>query len=201
MLLSFAFGICPPQSSLRRHVGQPCGRPRHRGAHLHLALPKELPVSYRSRSLDPSSSSPRWSCFVRFRGYVQDHFACGSLRRLPIHAHAAPRHALRRCADRPGLPPQVRLVSRICRPFSGRIVHGLPPFRGFSPPSPRNPLGSRCPPCRFPPCGAAAPRIRAVGDIAPCGALATSCGCVLRRRRCSRHRRAAPLLVVSPLRG
>jgi hypothetical protein len=28
--------------------------------------------------------------------------------------------------------------------------------------SPPDPLGSSCPPCRFPPCGAAAPRIRAV---------------------------------------
>lgn len=74
--------------------------------------------------------------------------------------------------DRVYLP---RLIS--CRGsashVSDRIVLGLPTFRGFSPPSPPDPLGSCCPPCRFPPCGAAAPRIRAIGDITPCGARAT----------------------------
>jgi hypothetical protein len=41
---------------------------------------------------------------------------------------------------------------------------GTTPFRGFSPPSPHDPLESRCPPCRFPPCGAAASRISATGS-------------------------------------
>ena len=42
---------------------------------------------------------------------------------------------------------------------------GTTPFRGFSPPSPHDPLESRCPPCRFPPCGAAASRISATGRV------------------------------------
>jgi hypothetical protein len=43
------------------------------------------------------------------------------------------RAALRRHADRPEFPSPALPVSRICQPFSGWIVHGHPPFRGFSP--------------------------------------------------------------------
>jgi hypothetical protein len=91
-----------------------------------------------------------------------NHFACGSLRRLPIDAHAA---ALGVAAARTGRVYLLRLVScrSICRPYFMPDRPWAPPFRGFSPPSPRCPLGLRCPPCRSPPCGAAAPRISATG--------------------------------------
>lgn len=49
---------------------------------------------------------------------------------------------------------------------------GTHPFRGFSPPSLPDPLGSSRPPCRFPSFDAAAPRISAVscGALTPCDA-------------------------------
>jgi hypothetical protein len=119
------------------------------------------------------------------------------------------------------------LAHRVCLPrrctrresanrVSGWNVLGHLTFRGFSPSSPRRPLGLRFPPCRSSPCGAAASRISAVQwspITPPAGKPADSAilrlaaqritadGCVRRRRRCSRLRRVAPLLVVSPLRG
>lgn len=49
--------------------------------------------------------------------------------------------------------------------FSGRFVLGLPPFRGFSPSSPPDPLGSSIPPCRYPSCVGPTSRISAPGTI------------------------------------
>jgi len=96
----------------------------------------------------------------------QEHFACW-VPTTPTNPRSRGR-LIQPCGCMPtGWGFHAQLVS--CRGsanhISGRIVHGLPPFRGFSPPSPPDPLGSDCPPCRFPPCGAAAPRIRAFGDI------------------------------------
>lgn len=78
------------------------------------------------------------------------------------------------------------------------IVHGHPPFRGFSPlDAGRRAFHAITRADAFPPVlhavsRLAAPRLRG---------FQPSCGRVLRRSRCSRVRRVAPLLVVLPLRG
>lgn len=165
MLLSCAFGTCPPQSSLHvawaflavdlaavKHTFIQLFR-RNRPA---LNEPDDLiPRPHRRMVLPAPLARPR-----------QDHFACW----VPT-TKTNPRsrgRLIQPCGCMPtGWGFLAQLVS--CRGsanhVSGRIVHGLPPFRGFSPPSPPDPLGSSSPPCRFPPCGAAASRIRAFGDI------------------------------------
>jgi hypothetical protein len=130
------------------------------------------------------------------RSASQAHFACGSLRRQPTLAHAAIRAALRPHANRPGLPPPALLVSCICqpcfmldRPWAPALQRFLPARRRPS----RLPLAwMRFPPVLHAVSRLAAPRLRGIQP---------SCGRVLRRPRCSRVRRVAPLLVVSPLRG
>jgi hypothetical protein len=161
MLLSYAFGICPPRSSLRPGSGLPCGRPPPR------LLPKEPPCRstppsslFRSEHRHPEISmsplQPRREdrpASGRSREPPQAHSAIGSLRRMPTHAHAADSYAR---SLPPGHTPTgqgclPRLVP--CRgsasPVSCWFVHGYPPFRGFSPLAPHDPLGSCCPPCRF----------------------------------------------------
>lgn len=240
MLLSYAFGICPPRSSLRPGSGLPCGRPPPR------LLPKEPPCRstppsslFRSEHRHPEISmsplQPRREdrpASGRSREPPQAHSAIGSLRRMPTHAHAADSYAR---SLPPGHTPTgqgclPRLVP--CRgsasPVSCWFVHGYPPFRGFSPLAPHDPLGSCCPPCRFlaehppervldairregPPKRARSREItlrcRGFEDLShqrtsrlAASGLAAS-GCVHHRRRCSRLRRVAPLLVVPPLRG
>jgi hypothetical protein len=70
-------------------VGLPCGRPRLRGAHLHPALPKEPPVSSLSLSAESPGLIAETVLLPPLARSRQDHFACGSLRRLPTPAHAA----------------------------------------------------------------------------------------------------------------
>lgn len=114
----------------------------------------------------------------------------GSLRRLPTHAHAAIRATLR-CTPT-GRVYLSRLFSR--RESAGliscRIVHGHPPFRGFSPPDAARP--SRVAPSSMP---FATLRCRGSEDFSH------RSGAFSARRRCSRRHWVAPLLVVLPLRG
>jgi hypothetical protein len=81
---------------------------------------------------------------------------------MPTRAHAAIRATLRPHADRPGLPPPALLVSRACQPCF-MLERPWAPFPSeVSPRSPpQDPLEPRCPPCRSPPHGVAAPRISA----------------------------------------
>jgi len=74
--------------------------------------------------------------------------------------------------------------------ISCRIVHGHPPFRGFSPPDAARP--SRVAPSSMP---FATLRCRGSEDFSH------RSGAFSARRRCSRRHWVAPLLVVSPLRG
>lgn len=135
-----------------------------------------------------------------------------------------PRAALRQLADRPGLPPPALLVACICQPYFmldrpwAPTLQRLLPVRAVfiaeGPPCGGLHATADYPPCRFPSshrppalrqtaCGPTS-RLRgfkldSLG--APCGTPGYPNGCVLRRRRCSRPRRVAPLMVVSPLRG
>lgn len=106
------------------------------------------------------------------------------------------RATLRRLADRPGLPPPALLVSCICqpcfmldRPWVPDLQRFLPAHRRPSSPSTR--------------VDAFLSVLRAVSRLAASRlrGFQPVCGCVLRRPRCSRVRRVAPLLVVPPLRG
>jgi len=178
MLFSVAFGICPPQPSLRL-----------RGARLHPALPQGRPARERAWSPHPR----------RLRRTVPPFPACavqaGTLR---LRVPSTPSHPRSR-----GLLPCLAAAHRptgFASPGSSRVADlptvfqvgssmGTLPSEVSPHPSPPDPLGPSCPPCRFPPCGAAAPRMSASG------------GCVLQSRRCSRPQWVAPLLVVSPLRG
>lgn len=108
------------------------------------------------------------------------HLAFGSLRRLPA----------RDSRGRPCDLAAARRPTGITSPGSSRVTSlpaisqtgssmGTHPSEASPHSSPPDPLGSSCPPCRFPPCGAAAPRIRAVsGPFSPCGSMAPSNGCV-----------------------
>jgi len=94
------------------------------------------------------------------------HFAIGSLRRIPDCAHVAVSCSVA-AARRPAgfTSPGSSRVTDLPALFHAGSSMGTTPFRGFSPPSPHDPLESRCPPCRFPPCGAAASRISATGRV------------------------------------
>lgn len=162
--------------ALRRHHRNASREANITRARLHLAL-LEQPIAVLSSVtaemvLAPPITRPRTG-----------HFACRSLRRLPMLAHAAIRAALRPHADRPGLPPPALLVSCICQPCFMLDRPWAPSLQRFLParrrPSrlPRD-RSRRCapasPPCRFPPCGAAAPRNSAfVRMRAPTSALFT----------------------------
>jgi len=103
---------------------------------------------------------------IRLRGLGVRHFAIGSLRRIPIHAHVAVSCSVA-AARRPAgfTSPGSSRVADLPALFHAGSSMGTTPFRGFSPPSPHDPLESSCPPCRFSPCGAAAPRISASGRV------------------------------------
>lgn len=189
----------------------------HTRARLHPALP-EHPSLGGPASL-PRCVLPRSPC-----GGLT-----GSLRlRVPTTPANAcftrpPRAALRQLADRPGLPLPALLVACICQPcfrldrpwaphlqrlLPARAVPSLRPAEtGFPRPRTILPAVSRRPPtaclatdCLR--CDAAAPRIQARLLMTHLAARrGYPNGCVLLRRRCSRPRRVAPLLVVTPLRG
>jgi hypothetical protein len=176
MLLSYAFGICPPRSSLRPGLGLPCGRPPPRRSPKvppcrstppSLLFQKRPPASKESVVL-LLASSPRLSRFLA---------ACatsaGSLRQRVPTTHANPRSRGRAATLRPHHRP-----AGFASPGSSRVADlpalfhagsslGTLTFRGFSPSSPRGPLGLRCPPCRLSPCGVAAPRISAIQRSQP----------------------------------
>lgn len=137
MPLSYAFGACPPQSSLQHRLGLPRGRPRRptaperaiggcsttwqarpphtlARARLHLALPKLAPSSKTSPSLPSASSLDRLLLPLARPPQVTSPLgpsdACQSTLTWPS------RTALRLHADRPGLPLPALPVSRICQP-------------------------------------------------------------------------------------
>lgn len=181
------------------------------------------PSSHAWTSCDlPTSGLPRPACAARDllrtpppRSFDPEYLP-GLLGPFDASWFARPAHCsspLRRSSRvRAGLPlPPVGFASRRLRSsspldrVSDRIVHGLPPFRGFSPFVPLDPLGSSCPPCRWP--GLAAGWLRGfelrdhIGPILRSPACGLTNGSVLVRARCSRVRAVAPLLVVFPLRG
>lgn len=135
------------------------------------------------------------------------------------------RAVLRQLADRPGLPPPVLLVACICQPCF-MLDRPWAPLPSEASPRSRRPghtplaeasrprLGLS--PLPFPishrACGEADTAVTCRGSEDSSStamvrraetrlALGYPNGCVLRRQRCSRPRRVAPLLVVSPLRG
>jgi hypothetical protein len=116
------------------------------------------------------------------------HFAIGSLRRIPVCAHVAVSCSVA-AARRPAgfTSPGSSRVADLPALFHAGSSMSTTPFRGFSPPSPHDPLESRCPPCRFPPCGAAASRISATGRVRSPSADVVHA-----------DDRVAPLLVVLP---
>ena len=134
------------------------------------------------------------------------HVACGSLRRLPIrsfHASVSCDFAAARRPARFASPGSAR-VANLSALFHAESSMGTLPSEVSPRSSPPDPLGSCRPPCRFPSPLQVMPRFRGFelfNAVSPCGDIHSSNGCVLRRRRCSRLRRVAPLLVVVPLRG
>jgi hypothetical protein len=164
------------------------------------------------------------SCLDHLAAVSQAHFAfTGPYDAYQCMLARPPRAVLRQLADRSGLPLPTLLVACICQPcfrldrpwaptlqrfLPARAVPshqpaetGFPRPRTILPAVPHRPptacLATDC--LR---CDAAAPRIQA--RLLTTGLAARPGypnGCVLRRRRCSRPRRVAPLLVVTPLRG
>lgn len=196
MCFPLAFGRCPSQSSLGS--GRlPCGRHTRNAsreanitrARLHLALLEQLIAVLSSFTAEmvllPPIARP---CRLTSPS--------GSFRRFPMLAHAAIRATLRLHADRPGLPPPALLVSCICQPCFMLDRPWAPDLQRFLPARRRPsclPLSWKAfPPVLHAVSRLAAPRLRG---------FQPSCGRVLRRSRCSRVRRVAPLLVVFPLRG
>lgn len=198
MCFPLAFGRCPSQSSLGS--GRlPCGRHTRNASHeanitrarLHLAL-LEQPIAVLSSFNAEMVLLPPIARPCRLTS------PSGSLRRFPMLAHAAIRATLRLHADRPGLPPPALLVSCICQPCFMLDRPWAPDLQRFLP-ARRRPSTfhmithvDEFLPFLHAVSRLAAPRLRG---------FQPSCGRVLRRSRCSRVRRVAPLLVVFPLRG
>jgi hypothetical protein len=177
LVVGSATGIILPPSSHAlvarvRNLSASILSPTCAGAHLRLRL---TPLTASLRPL-LALLSPR------------SHFAVGSLRRIPTHAHAAALGVAAARTDRDYLPRFVSCRGSASR-VSCRIVLGHPPSE-VSPRRRRTTLSSRA-------------VLHAVPHLAvsQLRGFQLPVGCVLRRRRCSRLRRAAPLLVVFPLRG
>jgi hypothetical protein len=121
------------------------------------------------------------------------------------------RTTLRLHVDRPGLPTRLVPCRGSASHVSCWIVHGHPPFRGFSPPVAARP--SRASPssmpfptlrCRGSEEFSVALHLRLAASMSrveppsPCGADCSLGRTRSLRRRCSRRHKAAPLLVVPP---
>jgi hypothetical protein len=183
------------------------------GARLHLALPKLAP-----RAITRARHSPRRhssiACLLRLRGIHRTRCLLGPFDACQPTLTWPPRTTLRLHADRPGLPPRLVPCRGSASHISCWIVRGHPPFRGFSPPVAARPsrvspsplpfLTSRC---RGFEDFSVARHLRLAASLtrvelpSPCGADCPPGRTRSLCRRCSRHHRAAPLLVVSPLRG
>lgn len=121
MLFSVAFGICPPQSSLRL-----------RGARLHPALPQGQPARKRVVTA-PAASSLNRPALSRLRGPGRNPSPSGPSDAFPSTL-AQP--ALLPCGsftDRPGLPHPARLASRICQPYFGSVRPWAPSLQRLLP--------------------------------------------------------------------
>jgi hypothetical protein len=158
----------------------------------------------------PSSRSSGAAHCCALQRHCRDGPASTDRSASQVTSPVGPSDAFRCSLTRPsvlpcGLTPTDRdCLPRLCScrasasPISCWIVHGYPPFRGFSPLDagflafPTIARMDAIPPVLHAVSRLAAPRLRG---------FQPSCGRVLRRSRCSRVRRVAPLLVVSPLRG
>lgn len=168
MLLSLAFGICPPQSSLQLALA-------FLAVDLHFEqLPKEPPrQSMPSSQLVQGDHRPPKSPMRHPQRHRRDRPAHhllaqaaaeslrhGSLRRLPIHAHAADSCYLA-ASRRPAgnASPGSSRVADLPALFHAGSSMGTLPSEASPRSSPPDPLRSDRPPCRFPPCDVAASRI------------------------------------------
>ena len=121
--------------------------------------------------LKRSSSSKRVRCLILMSPPRPScaSLVCTSCHRItllsgPSDAFQSPltRPSVRPCGLTPtgqGCLPQLCTCRGSASHISCWVVHGHPPFRGFSPFVPPCPLRLDCPPCRLPPCDVAAPRI------------------------------------------
>jgi hypothetical protein len=192
MLLSLAFGVFPPQSSLQLALSSLAGDLIFKL--LPEVLPcRSMPSSRLSQAIIVLQKSPMPHLDVtaetvlriaRLHEPLQNHSAFGSLRRLPIHAHAAIRATLRSHVNRPGLPPLALRVSRICQPYFMLGRPWAPSLQRLL--SIRAAVSSRT---RLSPLPFATLRCCGSEDLsvpvslAPCDALLTANGCVHYRRR------------------
>lgn len=193
MLLSLAFGICPPQSSLQLALA-------FLAVDLHFEqLPKEPPrQSTPSSQLVQGDHRPPKSPMRHPRRHRRDRpahhllaqAAAESLRHWVPTTPSNPRSRGRLvlpCGITPtGRECLPRLFSRrgSASPISCWVVHGHPPFRGFSPLVAAGSSQIRPSPLPFPTL-----RCRGFEDLsspaslAPCDALLAANGCVHHRRR------------------
>ena len=206
--LVVAFGICPPQSSL-------CSGSAFLAVDRTSVIPKD-PVA--KHAFVGSSSSPasleieadlrrgvitRPSCRLRSRGACRIASPLGPYDAFQLTLTRPSRATLQPLADRPGLPPPALLVSRICRPCFRSDRPWAPSLQRFLPARRRRILSDRAvlPAVSH----LAVPRLRGFELFRDLHALrrfsTPASGCVHQRKRCSRHRWVAPLLVVAPLRG
>ena len=166
--LVVAFGTCPPQSS-------PCLR-RARLGRLFLiaASRKRATTTWRHHLTEPSALRST-TCTSLCRPSLPHCCDRMPLRAFGITLPSGPFDACQpaRSRDRPCDLAAARRPTGITSPGSSRVTSlpaisqtgssmGTHPSEASPHSSPPDPLGSSCPPCRFPPCGAAAPRIRAV---------------------------------------
>lgn len=224
MLLSYAFGICPPRSSLRPGSGLPCGRPPPRRPPKKSPC-RSMPLSPLFRKRAPSSEEFDVCTPGVIAETVPRPVARANRRRLTLPLGPSDacqptltrptRMTLRPHADRPGLPLPARLVSWICQPCFMLVRPWAPTLQRFLPAraagSSRILLSSlpfvsrnarrsgRSTRCTL--------RCRGFEDFSrqrtsrlAASGLAAS-GCVHQCQRYSRLRWVAPLLVVPPLRG
>lgn len=129
MSLPFAYGTCPPQSSLRISLG-PCGFcSDSEYAFIMLCISYDGPSDHFRSTDDTSPVGPCDACqFTSTR-------SLSTLRLLSTGRSCL----FRLCSSRES-------ASHV----SCWIVLGYHPFRGFSLLAPQRPLGPRFPPCRFP---------------------------------------------------
>jgi len=163
--LVLAFGMCPPQSS------------PHSGT-IVLAvdrtseIPKDLVAGHAfvgSSMIEAglvNESDHRHGVIARrppsspLARSVSGALRPGPLRRFPIRAHAAVSCDFAAARRPTGVAsPDSSRVANLPTVFQAGSSMGAPPSEVSPRSPPPDPLGSSCPPCRFPPCDVAAPRI------------------------------------------
>jgi hypothetical protein len=161
-----------------------------------------------SRSLEHA-----FACCVRSRGRRRTASPCGSLRRLPNRAHVADSYNLAAARRPAGSTHPALPASRICQPCFRLDRPWAPSLQRLLPARRRKTLSGLA--VLHAVSHLAVPRLRGIQRHAPPASRPMSrveppsprgADCSLGRtrslrRRCSRRHKAAPLLVVSPLRG